>query len=161
MRLLTLCALETCERLRIVLPDDCIVAARSTKNVRSLFSATTAAAVLLAGCAAPSAYMGISLLPGAAAADVQEQARQAQNGDKGSQLSLGVRFEEGRGLPADLKRARRLYKLAARDDSRRVWIYSPSPGGNAPARLIPIERQRTLGIVEAKRRLDLMRSKER
>lgn len=42
-------------------------------------------------------------------------ARLAEKNDKGAQLELGIRFEEGIGVPKDLDTARKLYRMAARD----------------------------------------------
>jgi TPR repeat protein len=63
-----------------------------------------AAPLTLAACA-PTSYAGISLKPGAADPELQSLARRAQGGDKHAQLELGIRYEEGRGVPANLDRA--------------------------------------------------------
>lgn len=97
------------------------------------------APLLLAGAAcARSSYMGISLTPGHASLDLQELARRAQAGDKRAQLELGIRFERGRGVPQDKRRAIKLYKQAASDSGGTMWVYVPSPGNGAPSRVIPV-----------------------
>src|SRR4051812_16176372 len=69
------------------------------------------AAIALNGCST-SAY-GIPLAPERAPADLQELARHAQGGDKHAALELGIRYEEGRGVPMDVRQAIRLYRQAA------------------------------------------------
>lgn len=60
----------------------------------------------IAGCSRSVAtYAGIPLAAGAANPQVQSLARRAQAGDKHAQLELGIRYEQGRGLPRDLERA--------------------------------------------------------
>lgn len=118
-------------------------------------------AFLGASACASFSYMGISLMPGTAAPEVQMLAQRAMAGDKQAQLDLGIRFEEGNGVPHDTKRAMNLYRAAASDSGRRMWVYAPSPGNGAPARVIPIDRgPRQKGLEEAKRRAnELVRSK--
>jgi hypothetical protein len=53
---------------------------------------------------ANGSYGGIPLVSGAASVELQDLARRAQAGDKHAQLELGIRFEEGRGVPVDRKR---------------------------------------------------------
>jgi hypothetical protein len=90
---------------------------------------TLACAPLLAACST-RAYAGISFAPGAAEPDLQSLARQARSGDKQAQLQLGIRYEEGRGVPVDLARAERLYFQAATQRSpRRTVAYVATPGG--------------------------------
>jgi hypothetical protein len=115
-----------------------------------------AAAVSLAAataCATHS-YMGIPLVPGQASPELQSLARRAQSGDKQAQLDLGIRFEEGVGVPVDRKRAIRLYRQAASDSGGPIWVYAPSPGGGAPARVVQVDRGvAESGLEQAKRRL--------
>jgi hypothetical protein len=104
-------------------------------------------------CAAHS-YMGIPLVPGQAYPEIQSLARRAQSGDKQAQLDLGIRFEEGVGVPVDRKRAIRLYRQAASDSGGPIWVYAPSPGGGAPARVVQVDRGvAESGLEQAKRRL--------
>jgi len=103
---------------------------------------------------ASSDYMGLSMAPGAALPEVQALARRAQAGDKQAQLDLGIRFEEGKGVQQDKKRAMRLYRKAAQTSGGTMWVYMPSPGNGAPARVIPVARgSRQAGLEEAKQRM--------
>ena len=80
-------------------------------------------------------------------------AQRANTGDKHAQLELGIRFEEGRGVERDLKKARKLYGKAASDSGGTIWVYSP-PVGNSPGRVIPLNTgPKFNGLTEAKKRL--------
>lgn len=108
------------------------------------------AAALLGACAVSSTYAGIPLTAGAADPELQSLARRAQAGDKHAQLELGIRYEDGLG---DLRRARRLYRLAAQSTPGRIWVYSP-PVAGAPGVVIPIDLgKKKRGLPEAARRL--------
>src|SRR5688500_17678466 len=48
----------------------------------------------------------------------------AENGDRLAQLELGKRFETGRGVQVDLKKALKLYRFAAAAVPPRTAIYS-------------------------------------
>jgi TPR repeat protein len=121
--------------------------------------AAFAAALLLgalpgvAACA-PSAYAGIPFAAGAADPDLQALAGRAQSGDKRAQLELGIRYEEGRGVPRDLARARKLYVRAATDEGGIIHVYSPRVGKSG-GRVIPLNLgPRRPGLAEAKARLE-------
>jgi hypothetical protein len=104
-------------------------------------------------CAAQS-YMGIPLVPGQASPEIQSLARRAQSGDKQAQLDLGIRLEEGNGVPVDRKRAIRLYRQAASDSGGTIWIYVPPSGMASTGRVMPFSSGRRLaGLVAAKLRL--------
>jgi hypothetical protein len=106
---------------------------------------------------ASSNYMGISLAPGAAPADVQRLAARAQSGDKQAQLELGERFEGGQGVLADRERAIRLYRMAVSDDGGTRWIYSPSPGGGALPRVVAFTKgPAQAGLLEAKEKFRIL-----
>lgn len=94
------------------------------------------ALMLTTACAEPSSYMGVSLSPGAADPAVQSLAERARSGEsaraghsvgmaaqKAAQLELGIRYEEGNGLPVDLKRARKLYRAAAAPSGGATYVY--------------------------------------
>ena len=116
-----------------------------------------AALMLLLSACVSSSYMGIPLAVGKADPAIQELAVRAQGGDKQAQLDLGIRFEEGNGVPANLSRAKSLYRLAASDSGRAAWVYVPSPGNGAKAQVMSIDRgPRKLGLDEAKRRLETL-----
>lgn len=118
----------------------------------------SAAALALVACAPSGHYMGISLAPGAAEAPLQQLATRAQAGDKQAQLELGMRYEEGRGVPRDRSKAMSLYGRAARDDGGRLWVYSPGVG-QAKGQVIPIDTgMRREGLPEARARLRHLRS---
>lgn len=121
------------------------------KSMRSsVWSGLTAAAlVLAAGGCVRSTYQGISLLPGAAPAEIQSLAQRARYGDKHAQLELGRRFELGQDVPPDPQRAIRFYRLAASATGGTLWVYSP-PVGQSAGRVIPINMgPRVSGLPEA------------
>lgn len=104
------------------------------------FVALFALAALSSGCAS-SQYMGISLRPGAADPALQMLATRASVGNKQAQLDLGVRLFHGNGVTSDARRACRLFRMAATETPDRLWVYTPSPGGGAPARVLPISNK--------------------
>lgn len=106
--------------------------------------------LLTGGCATDS-YAGVPLTAGAADAELQALAMRAQGGDKQAQLELGIRYEEGRGVPRDLERARSLYfEAATRPSRQRVAAYIPTPGGivSSHVRTFPAGREYS-GLEEA------------
>lgn len=111
-------------------------------------------AISVASCAAPTQYMGISLVPGAADAELQQLAQRARGGDQQAQLDLGIAFEEGRGVAINRKLATSLYRRAAKSSPSTLWVYVPSAGGGAPARVLPVQRASLQGLLEARLRLD-------
>lgn len=81
----------------------------------------------LSGCA--STYMGISLKPGRADAELQGLARKAKSGDERAQLELGTRYEQGIGVPLDLAKAATLYfDAASRTFNERIVIAITNKG---------------------------------
>ena len=89
--------------------------------------------------------------------ELQALAERARGGDQQAQLELGIAYEEGRGVAADRKRAMKLYRMAAKDDPGTQWVYMPSPGGGAPAMVMPVKTGAPrAGLDEAKRRLQAM-----
>ena len=116
--------------------------------------AAAVAALMLSACASHS-YMGIPLGQGLAAPELQQFATRARAGDKQAQLKLGIAFEEGRGVPVDVKRAIGLYRMAASDSGGTMWVYSPPVGKGTKGRVMQVETvRRQAGLVEAKRRLE-------
>lgn len=113
------------------------------------------APLVLGGCAANArSYAGIPFAAGSADAGLQSLALRARAGDKHAQLELGIRFEEGRGVPVRRTLARRLYRLAARDSGGMVWTHSPSVRG-VPGTPIQVDLgPRQAGLAEARRRLE-------
>jgi hypothetical protein len=129
-------------------------------RLRAVGAALLAALMLL--CASPlltactaNSYAGIPFSVGAADPDLQGLAMRAQAGDKHAQLELGVRYEEGRGVPIDLRRAERLYLMAASDSGGTTYVYSPPVGRNGRGQVIPVDTgPRQHGLPEARVRLD-------
>lgn len=112
-----------------------------SRGVRAPFVALlTCVSLSLSACA--SSYAGIPLAAGTADPELQSLARRAQAGDAKAQLELGIRYEEGRGVPADRSRARRLYFAAASESSgKRISIYLPRKGGGGNVRHFPAARK--------------------
>jgi TPR repeat protein len=82
----------------------------------------------------------------------------AGRGDKNAQLELGVRYEEGRGVPRDLDRAEHWYRRAARDARRPSQVYSPAVGPHGRARILSVRGGGfSRGLPEARRRLRELR----
>jgi len=90
------------------------------------------------GACASGEYVGIPLRSGTASAELQALAQRARAGDKEAQFLLGERFEEGRGLPRNIGRARKLYAAAARDTSGTILVYAPATGSSTTGQLMPI-----------------------
>ena len=119
-------------------------------------------ALLAAACAAPTNHYGIALAPGAASPELQDLARGAAAGDKYAQLDLGIRYEEGNGVPRNLKRARRLYRLAATPSGGTQYVYTPPVRKGGKGMVTPMNMgPRVEGLEEAKRRLRAMRKGKR
>lgn len=97
------------------------------------------------------------MIPGEALPAVQALAQRAQAGDKQAQLDLGIRFEEGDGVPQDWGRAVKLYRQAASDSGGTMWVYMPSPGNGAKGLVQPVDRgPQQAGLDEAKFRLSAL-----
>lgn len=122
--------------------------------------AAAGAFLLLAACAPATGYQGISFAAGAADPTVQSLARRAAAGDKWAQLELGIRFEEGRGVPMDWRRAQRLYAAASRATGGTIMVYVPPvrPGGRGS--VMPMSTgPRIGGLPEARERLEALRKR--
>lgn len=120
---------------------------------------------LLVACAAMSltacteSYAGVRLSPGTGDPEIRNLARLARAGDKHAQLQLGIRYEEGRGVPVDFDRAMRLYALAASGSGGTEIFYVPA-GGSGPVIAVPINQGPPVpGLQEAARRLELLRAR--
>jgi hypothetical protein len=113
-----------------------------------------AALLALAACSAPSRYMGIGFAPGTASQNLQALAQRAQTGDKHAQLALGIAFEEGRGVAVDMKKARKLYRLASTTSGGTLWVYVPSTRKGQAGHVMPVNMGPVQsGLAEAKLRL--------
>lgn len=127
-------------------------------RVASAALALLCAQPLLAGCAANS-LVGIPFAAGVADPELQALATRARAGDKQAQLELGIRYEEGHGVPMNLHQAERLYLQAVRGatDVRATW----SPGvGSSPGQLIYTDQARGASpLLPAIIRLNRLRSR--
>jgi len=93
-------------------------------------------------------------------AEIGSLARRAQAGDKQAQLELGIRFEEGRGVKRNLKKAEKLYRLAASDSLNEVAFYQPKIG-SIPAQSLKLKAgSKNDGLHEARERLKCLEIKE-
>lgn len=111
-------------------------------------------ALLLSGCATQKEYMGIAFTPGTNSSEVQNLARRAQRGDKQAQLELGIRYEEANGLPQDVKRARKLYRMAATPSGGTIYVYVPATTTSGKGYVTPVNMGPQMeGLEEAKMRL--------
>jgi hypothetical protein len=116
--------------------------------------------ICASSCAAPRRYAGIDLRPNAAPIELQVLARSAQGGDKQAALELGIAYEEGNVVAANLRQARKLYAQAAASSGGKLWVWSPTVG-TIRGQIIPIELgPASLGLNEAKLRLARMPRKE-
>ena len=114
----------------------------------------------LPGCA--KSYAGIALTAGAADPDLQALARSARSGDKRAQLELGIRYEEGRGVAPDPKRAAQLYRRAAMQTGGVRLAYVPAASKNGRGATVPISAGRLVpGLPEAAARLAQLRGRKR
>jgi TPR repeat protein len=95
------------------------------------------ASVPLMSC---SAHSGRDLVPGEAGrvAAVDALSKRSASGDRGAQYELAVRFEEGRGVPVDTRRAIALYTLFLTAGETRL-IYLPSAGGQSKSSVLPVQ----------------------
>lgn len=126
-------------------------AAHTTRHFWAGFAA--AGMLLLLPCCASQSYMGIAFAGDQADAELQQLAARAKADDKQAKLDLGIRFEEGRGVPIDKRRAAQLYRMAASDSGGVQMIYTP-PMGNGRASTVPVDTgPRVEGLGEARERL--------
>jgi TPR repeat protein len=129
----------------------------------SLRVAPAATALLaLAACnATPDRYQGISLFADTADEPLRALARRAAAGDKHAQLDLGIRFETGDGVPIDLRRAERLYRLAAATSGDVRDVYYSSVLMKTPGKVLRTYQAPRFGLPEAQARLDALRERRR
>lgn len=123
---------------------------RPCKNFRAAAAALASLCVapLLVGCTAGT-YADIPLAAGAGGLELQDLATRARANDKQAQLELGKRFEEGRGVPRDLRRARALYGAAAKDVGGTRMMFVPDRSKSVLA--VPVNSGvRVIGLIEAK-----------
>lgn len=110
--------------------------------------------LVLVGCATRTSYMGIGFAQSRPETQLQSLARRAQAGDKQAQLALGYRFEAGFGVPLDIKRARKLYRLAALTTGGTIYVYVPPATRGGKGTTVPVNTgPRNEGLSEARERL--------
>jgi hypothetical protein len=115
-----------------------------------------------AGCASSDRYQSISLAPDNPNAELRALAQRAKAGDKRAQLSLGIRFETGDGVPLDLDRAERLYEMAAATSGDTRDLYIPPMRPDRGGRVVPAwPRPPVAGLETARRRLQALRERRR
>jgi len=130
--------------------------------MRFALTAALVAVAALAGCASqPERFAGISFNSESHPAEVRALAERAAAGDKLAQLELGIRYEEGRGVPSSRRRAERLYHMAASHSGggRQYEYFRPMrPGGRS--HVIPVEGGRFVpGLPEARARLEALKGR--
>ncbi|MFN3748265.1 MAG: hypothetical protein ACK4SJ_06215 [Sphingorhabdus sp.] len=116
------------------------------------------AALLLAGCTAPSSYMGISLQHSSTSLELRELALRAKSGDKQAQLDLGSHFENGIIVSKDWSKAEVLYRSAANNTpiTRTHFIHS---GQSVVPETVNIGYRE--GLAAAKVRLDNLLARQK
>ncbi len=133
---------------------------RGKQAIRAAAALLLCTPLALSACATSGSYAGIPLAPAVAHPDLQDLARRAQAGDKYAHLELGIRYEEGRGVPRDFERAVTLYELAAAPGPAvQTHIYVPPARAGASGRVIAVRPGLPqAGLAEAARRLSALRS---
>jgi hypothetical protein len=136
-------------------------ARRLALHVAAAVASLGAFAALAACSTTPERYQGISLADENVDERLRALAGLAAGGNKEAQLALGIRFETGDGLPVDLRRAERLYRLAATDTGDVRDVYFPSLHMKAPGKVLPTYRPPRFGLPEAQARLEALRQRRR
>lgn len=110
-------------------------------------------AVLMLPACSSKVYMGIPLT-GGGDPTLRSLAQRASAGDKQAQLDLGIVYEEGLGVPVNIAKAKKLYRLASTDSGGTLWVYSP-PVGKNNGRVMPLNiNPKQQGLAEARIRLE-------
>lgn len=130
--------------------------------MRFTLAAALISAAALAGCTAqPHRFAGISFNSADVAPEIRDLARRAAAGDKMAQLELGIRYEQGRGVPVNWRRAADLYEQAATTTGgSSIMVVPPirrSAGTAVPVSLGPWSP----GLPAARARLDALRERRR
>jgi hypothetical protein len=81
--------------------------------------------LVLGGCISTTRYAGLDLASPALAPDIAALARAAHGSDKQAQLALGIRFENGDGVPRNSCQALMLYQQAATKAMSQTMVYVP------------------------------------
>ncbi|HEY6815612.1 MAG TPA: hypothetical protein VI168_08750 [Croceibacterium sp.] len=95
-------------------------------------------------------------------ASVEQLACASAGDDKRAALELGRRYEEGRGVPRDVRRARRYYRQAAASRPGEFYIYSPAVAEERYGRVIRVDNPMGAapGLPEARERLERLLATE-
>ncbi|WP_375291537.1 hypothetical protein [Qipengyuania sp.] len=110
------------------------------------------------GACASQRYAGLDLRPGAAPADIQQLARVTQSGSKQAQLDLGIRLQEGRGIPVDHGKAARPFARVATDSAENRMLFVPA-AGSLRSTILPIRQgTKITRSAEARARLQTLES---
>jgi hypothetical protein len=115
--------------------------------------------LLASACGPRTSFQGI---PFAGSADpaLSALASRAAGGDRRALLELGIRFEEGRGVPMDWDRAAELYRRAAATTGGTTMVYVPPVRRGASGTVMPINTGPVVhGLPEARARLDALRKR--
>ncbi len=115
----------------------------SDRRSRLAGVALITSALCVGGCGAVvrdsvvRSYMGVPFDASSTSPEVSKLARRAVSGDKQAQFDLGLAFEEGHDVERDIKKARKLYQLAAGDTCGALTIYQPGVG-TAPGKVVQL-----------------------
>jgi hypothetical protein len=115
--------------------------------------------LLASACAPRTSFQGISFA-GSPDQELSGLAMRASSGDRHALLELGIRFEEGRGVPVDLRRAARLYRQAAATTGGTTMIYVPATRRGGSGYVMPVNLGPVVhGLPEARDRLRALRKR--
>ncbi|MBK2451742.1 tetratricopeptide repeat protein [Escherichia coli] len=90
------------------------------------------------------------------ATEIAHQMCDSDRGNSVSQLELGKRYESGRGVEVDLKKAAELYRSAAISSDGRFTTYSPPATLGGTGQVTTFNGSPRVGLPEARYRLGLM-----
>lgn len=113
-----------------------------------------------AACAPATGFQGISFTAPDVAPEVRALAQRASGGDRHALLELGIRFEEGNGVPVDWGRAERLYSMAAATTGGTTMVYVPPVRPGSSGRVMPMSSGPVIhGLPAARERLRTLRKR--
>ena len=128
--------------------------------MRRAAAALSLALLLISGCSSRTSFQGIEFAAGAADPELSALAVRASSGDRHALLELGIRFEEGRGVPMDWRRAARLYRMAAATSGGTTMIYVPPTRRGGSGYVMPVNLGPEIrGLPEARTRLQALRKR--
>jgi len=77
-------------------------------------------------------------------------------------FALGQRYENGDGIPIDLRKARKFYRAAAAQSGGTTFVYSPPVGTERVGRVLPLNAGPVQdGLPQAREALDRVNAKLR